>query len=105
MNGDFKNILNLEKINELKNLEFEIGDDYQDGCFELEETFNYKIIENKTILVIDEKVLSSINDDIYNIYKEHNALDLYYNQNVIYLSFDYKQQMIDLDVCAIKRIL
>ncbi len=82
-------------------------DDYQDGCFELAETFNYKIVENKTILNMVEldSYCSSISDDIYNIYKDHNALDLFINQIIKYFRFCLKSEMTSLDICLIKRIL
>ena len=47
----------------------------------------------------------SFADDIYNIYKEHKALDLYFKQNVIYFGFNLEPEMITLDLCYIKRIL
>ena len=104
----FSKNLNLIKPSESKNYILDCEDDYQDGCFELAETFNYKIVENKTILYIEEfgsLFYSLISDDIYNIYKDHNALDLFLNQIIKYFRFCLKDEMISLDICLIKRIL
>ena len=91
-----------EEISDLDN-----QDDYQDGCFELSETFNYKIVQNKIILNTDGDIdyYSSISEDIYNIYKEHNALDLFFNQNIKYFLFCLKIEMTCLDISFIKMIL
>ena len=91
-----------EEISDLDN-----QDDYQDGCFELSETFNYKIVQNKIILNTDGDIdyYSSISEDIYNIYKEHNALDLFFNQNIKYFRFCLKIEMTCLDISFIKMIL
>ena len=91
-----------EEISDLDN-----QDDYQDGCFELAETFNYKIVQNKIILNTDGDIdyYSSISEDIYNIYKEHNALDLFFNQNIKYFRFYLKIEMTCLDISFIKMIL
>ena len=99
--------LNLIKPSEQKNYDWDTSIDYQDGCFELAETFNYKIVENKTILNMVEldSYFSSISDDIYNIYKDHNALDLFINQIIKYFRFCLKSEMTSLDICLIKRIL
>ena len=91
-----------EEISDLDN-----QDDYQDGCFELAETFDYKIVQNKIILNTDGDMsyYNSISEDIYNIYKEHNALDLFFNQNIKYFRFGLKIEMTCLDICFIKMIL
>ena len=80
--------------------------DYQDGCFELAETFDNKIVKNKTIYSFhDEIIYSSISKDIYNIYKEHKALDLFFGQNIKYFGFTLEPETRFLDICFIKRVL
>ena len=80
--------------------------DCQDGCFELAETFDDKIVKNKTIISFnDELDYSSISQEMYNIYKEHNALDIFFNQNILYFGFNIEVDIKVLDICFIKRIL
>ena len=84
----------------------DIEEDCQDGCFELAETFNINIVKNKTILNFDDEVdYSSISDDIYEIYKEHKALDLFFMQNIKYFGFVLEPEFTSMDICFIKRIL
>ena len=103
---DFFTFFNLIKPNKQVNFDKETEEDYQDGCFELAESFNYNIIKNKILIKdIDGIDYSSISKDIYEIYKEHNALDLFFNQNIRYFRFGLKHEMTSLDICYIKRIL
>ena len=68
---------------------------------------NYNIIKNKTLI----NWISGINPflidiNIYEIYKEHNALDLFFNQIIKHFRFCIKKDYIEiLDVCYIKMIL
>ena len=52
-------------------------DNYQDGCFELAETFDVNLVKNNFMFSLNDDVeyLSLFVKSIYNIYKEHNALD------------------------------
>ena len=99
--------LNLIKSNNQNIFTTKTEEDYQDGCFELAETFNYNIIKNKTLI----NWISGINPflidiNIYEIYKEHNALDLFFNQIIKHFRFCLKKDYIEiLDVCYIKMIL
>ncbi len=74
MNDIFEN--QIPKINYEVNNE----EDCQDGCFELAETFDINLIKNKIVLsFFDSKDnISDIAYNIYNIYKDHNALDLFH---------------------------
>ena len=106
LTNDYINILNNNEFTEQKVLENDNNEDYQDGCFELAETFNIKIVKNKTVFsFIDEIDCSSISEDIYNIYKEHNALDLFFNQNIKYSGFYLYSGITILDICFIKMVL
>lgn len=42
---------------------------------------------------------------LYNIYKEHNALDLFYSQNCLYFGWKLYPEFISHPVCFAKRIL
>ena len=82
-------------------------DDYQDGCFELAETFDTKIIKDKIVINYYGSILYNENifKNIYLTYKEHNALDLFYKQNGIYFGTPLNSEFSCLDICFIKRIL
>ena len=101
------NIIKPKKMIEPDNKDEEKDNrDYQDGCFELAETFDNKIVKNKTILCYHDEIdYSSISDDIYNIYKEHKALDLFFRQNIKYFGFTLEPEIQVMDICFIKRIL
>ena len=103
---EFLNSFDAIKLNEKKGLYKNNGEDCQDGCFELTETFDINIVKNKTILSYDDEIdYSSISDDIYMIYKEHNALDLFFRQNMKYFGFNLEPEINSFDICFIKRIL
>ena len=98
--------LNLIKSDKQNISATKTEEDYQDGCFELAETFNYNIIKNKTLLnYIDGIFSSSIDINIYEIYNEHNALDLFFNQIIKHFRFCLINDMTSLDICYIKRFL
>ena len=83
-------------------------EDCQDGCFELAETFDINLIKNKIVLRIFDNIDSNIPDisyNIYNIYKDHNSLDLFHKQNGIYFGFYLNIETQLMDICFIKRIL
>ena len=105
---------NFEYLNDVLNIKipkisFDVNNekDFQDGCFELAETFDTKLIKNKVIISYFDNIeyITEISKNIYEIYKEHNALDLFYKQNGIYFGFLLKMESITLDICYIKRIL
>ena len=99
--------LNLIKSNNQNIFTTKTEEDYQDGCFELAETFNYNIIKNKTLLNWINGINPFLIDmNIYEIYKEHNALDLFFNQIIKHFRFCFQKDYIEiLDVCYIKMIL
>ena len=99
--------LNLIKSNNQNIFTTKTEEDYQDGCFELAETFNYNIVKNKTLLNWIYGINPFLIDiNIYEIYKEHNALDLFFNQIIKHFRFCLKKDYIEiLDVCYIKMIL
>ena len=79
---------------------------YQNGCFELAETFDVNLIKNTfSFNYFGSLDFSEISENIYNIYKDHNALDLFYKQNIIYFGFDLNIELSHLEICFIKRIL
>ena len=98
----FLTSLNIVRTSIKKPLE----NDVEDGCFELAETFNNNMVKNKTILRYDDKIYySSISKDIYDIYKDHNALDLFFSQNMKFFGFNLEPELTYLDICFIKRVL
>ena len=80
---------------------------FENGCFELAETFNTNLINNTHLLSIldSEMYIPQTSLNIYNIYKDHNALDLFYKQNSRYFGFYSEPEFVLLDICFIKRIL
>ena len=82
-------------------------DKYQGGCFELAETFDANII--KKSLVLNElgflDILYDFTKYIYIIYQEHNALDIFYGQNCLYLGWNMYPDLITFNLCFAKRFL
>ena len=79
---------------------------YQNGCFELSETFDVNLIKNTfSFNYFGSLDFSEISENIYKIYKDHNALDLFYKQNIIYFGFDLNIDLSHLEICFIKRII
>ena len=109
------NIINLEQLIEINNIKipkitFEQNeeDKYQDGCFELAETFDVNIIKNKFLFRIFNEIdyMTEFITNIYNIYKDHNALDLFYGQNCLYFGWKlYPELAFSSFACFAKRIL
>ena len=104
----------LEEISDFLNIKipkisFEQNDEdiYQSGCFELAETFDINLIKNNFIYSINDNIdfRTEFSKHIYYIYKDHNALDLFYNQNCIYFGWKLYPELFDSDVCYIKRFL
>ena len=112
----FFNPLDLPDLQELFNIKipkitFEQynEDDYKDGCFELAETFNVDLIKNNSLLCLHEGLdfTTEFIKFIYYIYKNHNALDLFYSQSCLYLGWNlYPELIISIsNICFIKRFL
>ena len=102
---NFANLPNIEEIGEFLNVKipkisFEQNDEdkYQDGCFELAETFDVNLIRNKFILKFytDIDYSTEFFKTIYNIYKEHNALDIFFNQNCLYFGWRKYPELISM---------
>ena len=93
----------IPKINFDKNN----NEDYQDGCFELAETFDVNLIKNKIIRIITDNIIdmASICYNLYLSYNENNALNLFYKYNCRYYGFSIDPEIIYLEISAIKRIL
>ena len=111
---NFANLPNIEDMGEFLNVKipkisFEQNDEdkYQDGCFELAETFDVNLIRNKFILKYYTEIDYSTEffKTIYNIYKEHNALDIFFNQNCLYFGWRKYPELISNNICLAKRIL
>ena len=102
---DFGNIseVNFPKIT------FEQGeeDKYQGGCFELAETFDVNIIKKSSVFRVLDFIdfLFDFTKYIYIIYKEHNALDLFYGQNCLYLGWNMYPDLISSNISFVKRFL
>ena len=83
-------------------------DKYQNGCFELAETFDVSIIKNNLICRIIDNVdyISDFTNFIFHIYKEHNCLDLFYSQNCLYFGWNlYPELNNSSNICFVKRFL
>ena len=82
-------------------------DKFQNGCFELAETFDINLIRNKYIFRLENDIdfLSEFRKDIYYIYKEHNALDIFFKQNCLYFGWKLYPELIYFNICFVKRFL
>jgi len=113
----FFNPLNLPEPKELSDLlnikipkiTFEQNDEdiFQNGCFELAKTFDTNLIKNKLALSYSGCIdyISEFSKNIYYIYKEHNALDLFYSQNCLYFGWKLYPDLIPNVICFVKRFL
>ena len=82
-------------------------DIFQNGCFELAETFDINLIKNKLVLRFFEEIdyVSEFSKNIYHIYKEHNALDLFFSQNCLYFGWKLCPELFSSNICFVKRFL
>ena len=82
-------------------------DKFQSGCFELAETFDVNIIKKSLVLRVLDFLdfLYDFSKNIYIIYKEHNALDLFYRINCLYFGWNMYPDLISFNLCFVKRIL
>ena len=100
--GDFLNI-------KIPKITFEQNDEdiYQNGCFELAETFDINLIKNNFIYKVGDRInyKAEFCKYIYYIYKEHNSLDLFIKQNCIYFGWNLYPELIDSNICYIKKFL
>ena len=82
-------------------------DKYQDGCFELADTFDINLIRNKFVLSYGYNVdfITDFRKDIYYIYKEHNALDIFFKQNCIYFDWYLYPEYLYFNLSFVKRFL
>jgi len=111
---DFINILGSLTLKDIANVKipkitFEQNeqDEYQDGCFELAETFDFNLIKNNFILCINKNIdfVTEFTKNIYYIYKEHNALDLFFKQNCPFFGWTLYPEIISTNICFVKRFL
>ena len=102
---ELSNILNIK----IPKITFEENDEekYQNGCFELAETFDINLIKNNFMFKYLGKIdfLSRFPKLIYDIYKEHNALDLFYKQNCLYFGWKLYPELFSSNICFVKRFL
>ena len=103
-----------EKLSEIFDIKipkitFEQNDEdiFQNGCFELAETFDINLIKNKFALKFCDEIdyASEFSKNIYDIYKEHNALDLLYSQNCLYFGWSLYPELTPNNFCFAKIIL
>ena len=108
------NNLDIEEIGEMQNIKipkitFEQNDEekYEDGCFELAETFDVNIIKNKYVFRILDHIdlLSEFSKNIYYIYKAHNAEDLFCSENCRYFGWRLYPELNPFSFCLAKTIL
>ena len=97
--------IKIPKIN--YELNAEDLDIYQNGGFELAETFDTNLINNNFILKISEDIdySTEFTKNIYYIYKEHNALNLFYTQNCPYFGWKLYPELNSFNICFVKRFL
>ena len=95
--------IDIPKINFKENN----NEDYQDGCFELADTFDCNLIRNKIIRIHSENLfdISSICYQMYLTYYDNNAMNLFYEYNSRNFGFSIDHEFIVLDLSVIKRIL
>ena len=95
--------LEIPKINFNENN----NEDYQDGCFELAETFDINLIKNKIIRKHTDNIFDSgaIAYYLYLTYGDNNALDIFFKFASLYYSFSNDPENIYLEICGVKRIL
>jgi len=94
----------------LPEITFEQNDEdiYQNGCFELAETFDFNLIKNNLVLghLNEINYTGEFSKRIYSIYKERNYLDIFYRQNCLYFGWNlYPELIISTNICFIKRFL
>ena len=89
------------------NFDINNHDDYKDGCFELAETFDANLINNKIFKILNDNLLGieTLSYNLYLTYKENNALNLFLKYNCIYLGCYLDPELIFLEISTIKRIL
>ena len=106
--------LDPEEISEILNIKIPKAtfkqndeDEFQNGCFELAETFDVNLIKDKLILRFLGEVdySSEFCKNIYYIYKDHKALDLFYRQNCLYFGWKLYPELYTLNICLMKKIL
>ena len=108
---DYPDLVDLSEFLNIKipKISFEQSDEdkYQSGCFELAETFDVNLIKNKFVLRFFDDIdfITEFSKNIYNIYKVHNALDLFYSQNCIYFGWNLYPELLSFNICFIKRVL
>ena len=101
-----RDIINL-KIPEIS-FEQNNEEKYKGGCFELAETFDVDLIKNNLIFRVYDNIdyIYDFLKNIYNIYKEHNALDLFYKQNCKYFGWTiYPELKFTSNIYFVKRFL
>ena len=111
---DFYNPLSTSNLKDIMNLktskiplEQNNEDIFKNGCFELAETFNTNLITKKHVFRFLEGIdyITEFTENVYNIYKEHNALDLFYRQNCLYFGWKLYPELYSFSICFIKRFI
>ena len=95
--------IEIPKISFIQNDE----DKFQNGCFELAETFDINLIKNKLVFRFFGEInyMSEFSKYIYDIYKEHNSLDIFFSQNCSYFGWKLYPDLIDNSFSYARRIL
>ena len=93
----------------LPKITFEQNDEdiYQNGCFELAETFDVNLIKNNLVLGYSNDIAytAEFSKKIYFIYKERNYLDLFFKQNCPFFGWTLYPEIISTNICFVKRFL
>ena len=95
--------IEIPKISFIQNDE----DKFQNGCLELAETFDINLIKNKLVFRFFGEInyMSEFSKYIYDIYKEHNSLDIFFSQNCSYFGWKLYPDLIDNSFSYARRIL
>ena len=101
---NLKKYVNLEDSNVILNDNI-IND--PDECFELSETFDKNLIFAKHIFKFLDNIdyILEFTKNIYNIYKEHNALDIFFNKYCLYFGWRLYPELVSFNICFVKRFL
>jgi len=95
--------IKIPKISFIQNDE----DKFQNGCFELAETFDINLIKNNLVFRFFGEInyMSKFSKYIYYIYKDHNSLDIFFSQNCSYFGWKLYPDLIENSFNYARRIL
>lgn len=101
---------NLKKYANLEDSNIILSDNIIDDpveCFELSETFDKNLIFNKHVFKFLDNIdyIIEFTKNIYNIYQEHEALDLFFKKYCLYFGWRLYPELVSFNICFVKRLL